>query len=293
MSTVAPGMQAEFRLRAVGPPLDRHVAGIWAVSGAVPVTAETVLPNGVVELIFNLGPPHRVVDGHGGDATGDRWYRRAWLAGMQQGPLTIASQGHTDLVGVRFRPGGAAAVFGLSLAAITDAVVELDQLDVVDGSLGLLWHRLLAADIDTRVALVTSALVHRTRARTNRRRPDHRVEAAIGHLPTAPSLAALADHVGMSHKHLITRFHEDVGVTPSRLRRILRFHRLVRRLDGDADPDWAALAPEHGFSDQSHLVREFRALAGVTPTQFLRTRMAGEPHLDASHLLPRGSPGPR
>jgi len=94
MPTGAPGMQAEFRLHAVGPPLDRHVAGIWAVSGAVPVTAETVLPNGVVELIFNLGPPHRVVEGHGDDATVDRWYRRAWLAGMQQGPLSATWRPH-------------------------------------------------------------------------------------------------------------------------------------------------------------------------------------------------------
>ena len=30
-------------------------------------------------------------------------------------------------------------------------------------------------------------------------------------------------------------------------------------------PAWAELAAEHGFYDQSHLNREFRDIAGVTP----------------------------
>ena len=275
----APAMDVAFRLHDVGPPLDRWVAGIWAVSGPVPVAAETVLPNGVVELIFNLGPPHRVVDDRGGQ----RWYREAWLAGMQQGPLTIASQGHTDLVGVRFRPGGAAAVFGLPLAAITDDVVELDALDPADRALGGLRDRLAGADIDTRVAIVARSLARR--ALRVARAPDARVAAAIAGLATTPSLRALAATVGISHKHLISRFHDEVGVTPSRLRRIMRFDDVVRRLEREVDPNWAAVAADHGFSDQPHLVREFRTLAGVTPTQFLATRLAGQAHLDASHVV--------
>jgi AraC-like DNA-binding protein len=33
-----------------------------------------------------------------------------------------------------------------------------------------------------------------------------------------------------------------------------------------AVPNWGALAHGLGFADQSHLVNEFRALAGLTPT---------------------------
>jgi len=36
----------------------------------------------------------------------------------------------------------------------------------------------------------------------------------------------------------------------------------VRR---SSEPDWCALAAEHGYTDQAHLIHDFRDLAGITP----------------------------
>lgn len=265
-------------LFAVPPPLDRWVVGIWTVQGHVPVAAEAVLPNGVVEVILNLGPPHLVL---GGD--GARRYDRAWVAGMQQGPLTIAATGVSDLVGIRFRPGGAAALLDQPVGDLTDRVVEADDLDHRDRFVDVLHDRLVAVPNQRqRVDAVRTVLLERLDEVS--RRPDPRVAAAVARVADATSLRALAEEVGISHKHLIDRFRAEVGVTPSRLRRILRFDGVVRRLAGTSTPNWAAVAMDHGFSDQSHLVREFRTLAGVTPTTFLATRMDDQAHLDASAL---------
>jgi AraC-like DNA-binding protein len=35
--------------------------------------------------------------------------------------------------------------------------------------------------------------------------------------------------------------------------------------------DWAALAAELGYADQSHLIRDFRAQIGKTPTEYARS----------------------
>jgi AraC-like DNA-binding protein len=37
---------------------------------------------------------------------------------------------------------------------------------------------------------------------------------------------------------------------------------------------WASIAAMLGFSDQAHLVREVRALAGITPGALVRERMS-------------------
>jgi AraC-like DNA-binding protein len=54
---------------------------------------------------------------------------------------------------------------------------------------------------------------------------------------------------------------------------------VVRDLDGRSSVDWAGVAARHGYADQPHLVGEFRQLVGVTPTEYLRSRVDGPNHL--------------
>ncbi len=80
----------------------------------------------------------------------------------------------------------------------------------------------------------------------------------------------LAAQVGCSHRHLVACFREQIGVTPKTAARVLRFHHARHLLD--ACPSPAAVAACCGYSDQSHLSREFTRLAGCTPTEFTRHR---------------------
>lgn len=83
----------------------------------------------------------------------------------------------------------------------------------------------------------------------------------------AASIGALCREIGWSHKHLITRFRQQVGLTPKRTARISRFEHLLRRLARErSGPDWNRLATVAGYADQSHMIREFRQFLGTTPT---------------------------
>ena len=42
-----------------------------------------------------------------------------------------------------------------------------------------------------------------------------------------------------------------------------------------ARPSWSAIASDHAYADQAHLVRELGDLTGVTPTALLRERRGG------------------
>ena len=51
-----------------------------------------------------------------------------------------------------------------------------------------------------------------------------------------------------------------------------RFVWTLARLRESTSVDWPGLAAAAGYSDQAHLVRDFRRVASASPTEFLRTR---------------------
>jgi AraC-like DNA-binding protein len=49
----------------------------------------------------------------------------------------------------------------------------------------------------------------------------------------------------------------------------------VRSISKAAAVDWADFAAEHGYTDQAHLIHDFRELTGITPAAY-RPRSPGE-----------------
>jgi AraC-like DNA-binding protein len=80
-------------------------------------------------------------------------------------------------------------------------------------------------------------------------------------------IGALADELGWSRKRLVARLREQLGLPPKAAARLLRFER-ARSLAGTMS--WAELAFACGFSDQPHLIAEFRAFTGQPPETFLQ-----------------------
>ncbi len=258
------------------PPLSRFVELIWFVQGKPDYVREKVLPNGVLELIINLGPYHKVVEEQ--DSTRFRVYKEAWIAGMQEGFLLIEALEESDLVGVRFKPGKAAPFLRFPPEELTNHVIECD------GSLGRftreLRERLLAAaSLRERISILEQMLLQRLDPDWA---PDPVVSFALRELgrgTSPPSVASLSRQAGLSHKQLISRFRREVGLTPKLLAQIARFQSIIQAVRGSAAASWADVAQQCGYHDQAHLIREFRRFSGTTPGQYLKHRDEDENHI--------------
>lgn len=256
------------------PPLRAWVEALWIVRGADPGRRERVLPNGAIELIVNLGAPHAVVRPDGSRDL----HRRAWVAGLQEGPIVIEATRDTDLLGVRFRPGGLGPFLRAPAGELTGLVVEHD--DLFGRDLEPLLEALLAARGDAaRLRALEGFLLARVE-------PDRAPPTWVGRALDAfadpeapPAIGALARELGVSHKHLIATFRRTVGTTPRHLARILRLQAAIRAASGARAVDWAALAAACGYYDQSHLIRDFKRLAGATPGEYLARRDEDENHM--------------
>jgi transcriptional regulator GlxA family with amidase domain len=88
------------------------------------------------------------------------------------------------------------------------------------------------------------------------------------------SIARIAEELGWSHRRLISRFREQLGLTPKALARVIRFDRAVQSLRSSGSSGLAAVAFDCGYFAQAHMNRDFRELAGTTPAALLVDRGA-------------------
>jgi len=75
---------------------------------------------------------------------------------------------------------------------------------------------------------------------------------------------------GYSHRHFNHVFNLGVGVSAKHYQRLTRIDFVLSAINEDPSCNWSLLAADAGYSDQSHLNREFQALCGMTPTDYVR-----------------------
>lgn len=218
-----------------------------------PDVTRRIVPDGCVDLLFSVAD----VEPSGGE----RPCSAEWV-GTKTRPLLLRSGGVHENVALRLRPGAAAHLFRVPLHELTDRSLELDALW---GSAGTtLRHEIGRAHTpESRARRVQDALLEALR----RSDPaDAEVAHAVGRLwrsGGAIRVRELCSDLGISERRLERLFRERVGVRPKLLARLLRFRRASEVLRGGAAQVEAALAC--GYSDQSHLHRDFRRFAGVAP----------------------------
>jgi AraC-like DNA-binding protein len=248
-------------------PLSTAIDDLWCVRGPASYGTVCVPPYPAAELIINLGDAH-VLSGpclSGCDSSGTGWFE-----GFRRGPIRTRAAGATDLVGVRFRPAGAFRLIGIPLDTITDRVVAAEH--VLGRDMRELADRLGSTPaFESRFRIFERFLAARLRPD----RADRVVDAAVAELSRHRGLVdidRLSTDSGLTSKPFVRRFRRAVGVPPKRLARTMRFDATILALRGLARVNWASFAVTHGYSDQSHLIREWRELFHCTPAEFLARR---------------------
>jgi AraC-like DNA-binding protein len=165
---------------------------------------------------------------------------------------------------------GARRFLGVPLDALTNRAISLDD---VFGEAGRNLTAALydAPDWNDRFDLLDGAIA----LRIEHAHPlsggmlwawDRLLETA-GHV----AIGSLSTELGWSRRRFAARFKEDVGLAPKVFARVLRFNHAVQTLKARDSRRLSDVALDCGYYDQAHFDRDFRAFAGVTPTELVRT----------------------
>jgi AraC-like DNA-binding protein len=257
------------------PPLAGFVDYFWHVSDAPAHARERILPNGTLELVFNLVEDEvRIYD----DSTAQPCRRLSGsvVSGVFRRFFVIDTREHACMLGVHFKPGGAFPF----LRRVPPLELANSHLD-----LSMLWghdaprlrERLAsAASIQQRFQLLEAALLRELASGA----PGHRaIPRAIEALESSMPITALAARSNLSHRRLIELFMREVGAPPKLFQRLQRFQRALALARSSAEgarragavgaaSSQAHLAQHAGYYDQSHWIRDCLAFAGLTPAQY-------------------------
>jgi len=226
-----------------------------------------ILPDGAMELIINLGDPQALcaLD----EPERRTVFRRSWISGERMEPILVDEVGHVHLVGIRLRAGGGWPFLGIPAREFSGQVVELDN--VLGPEINKLRERLGEKTTDdARFDLLEEWLLRRQRTP-----PTRAVTYALRVIQQgadAVRIGRMAGEIGISHKHLLREFDRCVGLTPKTFARICAFQRVIHSVGHKTQVEWADTAARCGYYDQAHLIREFRAFSGLTPTAYLMKR---------------------
>ncbi len=242
-----------------------------------------MLPTGAAQVVVNLaedrtrgydeGRGFAVTEGPG-----------SLLCGASTRYGVIDTDEQFDVVGAAIAPGGLVALGPAPAEAYADADVPLDALWGHEAVDRLRTQLLEAASGAARLDVLEAALLERWRERAI----HPAVACALHAFARRPATATVADAVaasGVSARHLIDRFTAQVGLPPKRFCRVRRFQLALARAARGTPDDWATIAADCGFADQSHLIREFHAFAGMPPSAYLDRRATHHNHVAI------GSPG--
>lgn len=177
-------------------------------------------------------------------------------------PTIIDRAEQAMLCGVSFLVGGAFAFFGGAISEDEPRLIDL--VDLSWSNPCSLRERLRNAKLAyERLDVLEAAFLDLAPISQHW---DEVVRHAVALLRIGLDVQVVAKQCDTSQQTLITRFRERTGMTPKTFSRIERFQQLLR--NKSHDQTWAEAALDAGFSDQSHMVREFRNFAGVTPTSY-------------------------
>jgi AraC-like DNA-binding protein len=266
-----------YRHRIPRPPLAAFINSIWLYQGDPrPHALERILPTGAAQLIVNLKEDQTRLY----DQSGNRCETTSGmvLAGVQSRYCVIDTAEQEYVLGVAFKPGGTVPFVTIPTHQIRDAEIPLDVLWGCRRATELREQLLEARDPGAKLDAMEDALAEMWRPPGLH--PS--VAFALGAFdrqPRATSVTAVTAAIGLSAKRFIERFKTEVGLTPKRYCRILRFQRAVGRAHRGQRVDWTDVALDCGYFDQAHFIHDFRSFAGLTPTGYQAARTEFQNHV--------------
>lgn len=238
--------------------LSPYVRYYWVMEYDAPFKVLT-FPIGCPQLIFHRGEALYIPE------LGTRQCKFT-ISGQVNFPAHIQSDGRLEMIVAVFRP----HTIGLFIDTPPYAFYnrEIPGYDIENRRLNALAERIFECENTSDcIRLLEQWLLSRINPTLNTRR----IACTLQKLFENPSITigCLAEEACLGKKQYERVFRDCVGMNPKEYARIVKFQKAMEIMQC-GDINFAAVAAESGYADQSHFIREFKKMSGHTPNELQR-----------------------
>ncbi|TDO83634.1 AraC-like DNA-binding protein [Flavobacterium chryseum] len=200
------------------------------------------------------------------------YFPDSFLYGQLNGFKDIYYKDEITLIIVVFQPNGIHQLLGISANEFQDSIISIDD---IFNKKGLILHEKLSEQNNNHSRIELLNLFFRVliaeKPVSNQLIINSSLDFIIANKGQF-SLAKLVDYTGYTERHLERKFKECIGLNPKKFGNVIRLHHFLKLIkDKSEDTNLTTICYEAGFSDQSHLIKEFKKHTGITPKEYLYT----------------------
>ena len=248
--------------------LSKYIKHYWMLetSANEGVIKERVIPTGNIDLIFHYAKTLIVQKPNGTE------YQQApfLLSGQNSSYVDVVSSDKIGMIAVVFYPHTAGLFFNFPLNIIENQSVCLREL--LKEKVELLEEKIaMANNLQSRVEAIENFLFYCLHDNANKQ-----LELIVGALKIINQYRGqinstqLANNLGISKKQLERKFANQIGKSPKKFIKIVRFQSVLDRAKNMNEEKLSTLAYDNGYFDQAHFIHDFKSHTGYTPKEFFK-----------------------
>lgn len=248
----------------------RFVRAFWQTKGAPAYQTETILPKGVIELIFSF---YEAVPFRRNSQIKLLSTPRCFVSGMSDTPVQLCSPARQDFFGVELHPAAVKKLLKIPCGEFLNAITDLE---VINKEFNSLWHHL--AEVDSFNARVNITLQWLSQKLSPVPEQEMTISDFLCSSPESINVAGLASQFCYSTRQLYRKSHELFGMSTEGLISYKRYVHALKLMHYSHET-LTRIGYHCLYYDQAHFIREFRDFTGLTPGEYRRQKSGLPGHL--------------
>lgn len=238
------------------------ISAIWQVNGPTPFRNETIIPKGVIEVIFNFSENVPI------QATlANKQFNipNCFINGFNTSVIHKQLPAQQVNLGIQFHPAAIKKYFGVPAHEFFNVAIDLS---LVNKPFHSLWNQLAEQPLfNQRVSIIIQSLQEKI---VNIHQQEKFLDSFLGSDHSIEwTVAGLSRSACYSPRHLSRKIYELTGMN-AEMALLYKKYLHAMRLMHQHKLSLTAIAYQSNFSDQSHFIKTFRSFAQITPGEYRR-----------------------